>query len=111
VASDSRPTCLRPPLLGKVADHETALLIGRGLVSPRLFTLVFERVRCATGREWEPNRPHAVIASRHTMAGSGRRVVPCMAEQTGGARVMHSVFYIIGVIVVVLAILSLIGVA
>jgi len=45
------------------------------------------------------------------MAGPGRRVVPCMAEQTGGARGMHSVFYIIGVVVVVLAILSLIGIA
>jgi hypothetical protein len=34
-----------------------------------------------------------------------------MTEQTGGARDMHSVFYIIGVIVVVLAILSLLGIA
>ena len=55
---------------------------------------------------------HAVVcideARRQSLSGAPALSIP---NPTGGGLGMHSVFYIIGVIVVVLAILSLLGLA
>jgi hypothetical protein len=47
-------------------------------------------------------------STKHGAVFAGRRLRP-LQNPIGGGRGMHSIFYIIGVVVVVLAILSLLG--
>jgi hypothetical protein len=57
----------------------------------------------------EPSRPDGIVQFKHVDVAPGTPVGP--KAKSGEGKHMHSIIYIVGLIVVVLAVLSLIGLA